>query len=131
MLKNLVPALPLIVVITVVTGILVYWRAEQIGAAAAAPGDEPASRVSLLISYVVASLIFGVAAVVVYGVMEGRYGAAAATNFLRLGVGAAVVLSLLALVALPLMKRGGAAEYVALNLLWGLGYGWFLPRLVG
>lgn len=131
MLKSIVSALPLIVVITIGSALLVYLRAPQLGASSAAPASVPVSPLSLVLSYTAASLIFGVAAVVVYRLMEGRYAAEAAGRFFRLGLGVSLVLSVLAVTLLPMMKRGGAVEYVALNLLWGLGYGWFLPRLLG
>ncbi|NLT43577.1 MAG: hypothetical protein GXX93_12955 [Anaerolineae bacterium] len=131
MAENLVSALPLVVAVTALTAVLVYLRAEQLGAEPGGAGSAPDGRLALVVSYAIAGLIFGAAAVVVYRLMEGRYGAGAADALLRLAVGTAAALSLLAAVVLPRMERGGAAECITLNLVWGLGYGLFLPRLLG
>lgn len=131
MLSDLFSASPLIVAITIITAGLVYGRAEQLGAVTSVSGSNAFSRNSLVSSYMIAGLLFGAAAVEVYRLALGRYGAEGGSVFLKMGIGAAILLSILAVAVMPRMKRGGTAEYIALNLLWGLGYGGLLPLILG
>ena len=94
------------------------WRSRAIGA--------PWPPQTALFS----AIVFGFIAKGVYLWMQTRWGDAGSAYYLWLALGSAVVLSILAFVALPLMKRGGAIEYTVINLLWAGGFGWLLPRLI-
>lgn len=131
MVSDLARAFPLIVGVSIVTAAIAYWRAEEMASMPEPAPIAAATRRSFTSAYLAASLAFGPVAVAAYRWMEGRLLADAAAGFLKLGGGAALGLSVLALVGLPLMRRKGTPKFIALNLLWGLGYGYFLPRLIG
>ncbi len=131
MVRNVLVALLIAVPITLLSVGLVVWRAEAVaGAEEVAAKGLAAVRSSLAGGWLVAGLIFGVMAMLVYRWMLGRWAAEAPRLYLGLAGVLIVALSMLAVVALPMLKRHCLAEYIALHLLWGLGYGWLIPQVI-
>lgn len=81
-------------------------------------------------TWAVISLVFGVAATWVYGVVSGRFGWGL-PQYLGLALGLAVVLTVLAYMKL----YGGeahpyATEWLGLNFAFAVGFGYLIPTLV-
>ncbi len=131
MVRNTLVALLIAVPITLLSVGLVVWRAEAVaGPAEVAAKGLAAVRSSLAGGWLIAGLIFGLMAMLVYRWMLGRWAADAPKLYLELAAGLIVALSVLAVVTLPMLKRHCEVEYIALHLLWGLGYGWLIPQVI-
>ena len=103
----------------VLTAAIMLWRRRAIGA--------PWPPQTALFS----AIVFGFIAKGVYLWMTARWTQTGTSLCLWLALGLAAVLSVGAFVGLPMMKRGGALEFTAINFLWAGGFGWLLPKLVG
>jgi hypothetical protein len=111
MLAEYLKSIWLIVPITLVT----------IGLEAAAMTRMPKTAGSSLPGTLAGFLIFGLG-----------FGFLAILAYLLLAVGCAVLLTLFGFVARPLIHAPWvvAVLWTLMNFLWGLGYGWFLPRIL-
>jgi hypothetical protein len=125
MLSGIYHALWGIVPVSLFSATLVFWRAHRLGSTARL--DIQASghvRWELAWAYLLRGLLFGLLAALLYLWMEQRWPDTAPRFWL--GVGAAGGLSALALI----LSRRGMLEYAALNGVWGLGFGWLVPRVI-
>lgn len=134
MFKNLLTALTVILPITLLSGGLTYWRAEALTEekTAEASSEEPEISATVLTFAAVAfSVIFGLIATALYTWMIGRWPATAFNVYLGLAIGLTIFFSVAAAIVRPAAKMGGVTECIALHILFGAGYGWLLPLLIG
>lgn len=92
-------------------------------------GDQPA-LFSAAIGYLIAGLVFGWLAILVFNWLTHRWPSNAAQIYFLLAIGAATALTGLA-VMMRFVFKSPAADVViwtVMNYLWGIGYGWFLPQ---
>lgn len=131
MMRNLSVALPVIVIIAFLSGGLVYWRADQM----VEPGQIALRGLATVrweeaVGIGFTALIFGLMTSQIYIWLAGQWMEAAAKLYLGFGVAFMAVLTLAAVTVRPLLHLEGIPEVVALNFLWGLGYGWVIPFLI-
>lgn len=127
---NRSPALWAIVAVSVLTGLVSLWRGDRMLAWYPVPLQGIAGRIAISIAFTIAAVIFGLVAQSVYGRMLVNRPDAAAQTYLWIGAGAALVLSVAAVVVYAILKRGPIVAWILLNILWGIGYGWGLPALL-
>jgi hypothetical protein len=118
----------IIVVVSLLSGLFGYWRAEHLGT----PAGTAAQGFSLLrlapaLGFAAGGVLFGWVARRVYLWMSRRWPTRGQAVFLGLAIGCAALLDL----AAAIWRPGNAAECIVLNWLWALGYGWVMPRVVG
>jgi hypothetical protein len=136
MTEDLITALIVIVPVALISAGLVVLRADALSGQTANPGPAHAEEAGaaarrFALGVLVSSLIGGLLISTFYrGVVE-PWSDNAPALFAALGTGLAVVLSIAAAIVRPLLTMGGVLESVALNLLWGVAYGWVLPLLIG
>lgn len=134
MFKNLLTALIVILPVTLLSGGLTYWRAEPLTEekTAEASSEEPEISATVLTFAAVAfSIIFGLIAAALYTWMIGRWPATAFNVYLGLAIGLTIFFSVAAAIVRPAAKMSGVPECIALHILFGAGYGWLLPLLIG
>jgi hypothetical protein len=132
MIEQIGKALPVIIPVSLLTG-LAYLalprlmldrpavEAKGMAAAAAQQG----------VGFVVGSAIFGALIVILYLWVGGRWPGMETEIFVKLGILTFAGFTLLAIVACPLMSTTGRIPiYTLMNLVWAVGYGWFLPHLL-
>lgn len=90
-----------------------------------------AGRIVLAIAFTIAAVIAGLIAQSVYARMLVSRPDAAATTYLWIGLGVAAALTVGGVVVRIVLGRGPVVAWTLLNLAWGIGYGVWLPRLVG
>lgn len=99
---------------------------------ARAPKAAGSSLPGTLFGFILFGLGFGLLAIFVYHQVELRWPATAAQTYLWIAIGAAVLLTLLALI-MPIafkMPWLNVAIWTVENFVWALGYGWFLPQIL-
>lgn len=130
MLNEILAVVLVIMPIALLTGGLVYWRAAQIAEPEriAAEGLAVAARESG-VGMGVLALLFGTVVSFGYVWMFARW-PGVTTIYAAVGLLLALGLSIAAAVVRPRHQLGGVPEVIALNLLWGLGYGWLMPLMV-
>jgi hypothetical protein len=119
-----------IVAVAALTGLVSLWRGEKMLAWYPIPLPGIAGRIALAVAFTVAAVIFGLVAQSVYGRMLINRPDSAARIYLWIGAGAAVVLTVAAIIVTMILKRGPIIAWILLNFLWGIGYGWGLPALL-
>lgn len=133
MIKTLLTALVVIVPVALLSAGLVYWRSEALLEEKEPKADSPPAPEPQVFSLAV--LVFGVIAglliTVLLNWMTGRWPDTGASTFTWISTGAAIVLSVAVVFVRPLANMGGIVECIALHALWGLGYGWVLPAVIG
>jgi len=124
---------PLIIILIVaaVTALIIYQRTPQI-AGEEEINEEGLSRTRQLFTFAftASAVLFGVAVVVTYDFIASRWPSIAQPLFFLGGVVTAGIFSLAAAVVRPREGMGGVPEIIALNFLWGLGYGVVLPYTI-
>ena len=73
------------------------------------------------------ALCFGVIATLAYLLMAQSFPSATRGIFMIAGFGLALLLSVAAIFVRPQAGLGGVPEVIAMNVIWGTGYGWLLP----
>lgn len=135
MVKNLLAALIVIIPVALITGVIVSARIEQIAEPTKIQNRGLVNvRKEDGTGFGMIAFAFGVAASLVYLWAQSRWPELAPNVFLGLGLGLAVLLSVAAAIVRPAAGLRGVPEVIALNLLWGTGYGWAMPlavRLIG
>ncbi len=134
MFKNLLTALIVILPVTLVSGGLTYWRAGPLTEEKtdqAAPKGPEMSAATLTFAAVACSVLFGLIAAALYTWMSGRWPGTAFNVYLGLAIALTVLFNVAAAVVRTTAKMSGIAECIALNTLFGIGYGWLLPLLIG
>ena len=121
-LKSIWLVLP-ITLVTIVLEILVMSRM---------PKSTGSSLGGTLFSFLILSLGFGFLAILTYHWVGNRWPDSAAQVYFLLAIGSAVLLSILAFSMHFVIKSPWSvvALWTGMNFLWGLGYGWFLPRIL-
>jgi hypothetical protein len=121
-LKSIWLVLP-ITLVTVVLEILVMSRM---------PKSAGSSLGGTLFGFLILGLGFGFLAILAYHWVGNRWHDSAAQVYLLLAIGSAVLLSILAFSMHFVIKSPWSvvALWTSMNFLWGLGYGWFLPRIL-
>jgi hypothetical protein len=127
MFAEYVKSLGLIIPATLVTIVLeaIAFARQTKAANASLPGT--------LFGFLIFGLGFGLLAIVVYHWVGNRYPETSAQVYFWLATGSAVALTLLALI-MPLAFKIPwlhVAFWTVENFAWGLGYGWFLPQILG
>lgn len=129
MSENMQALVGVIVVIAVLSALLVAWRAESM----AQPGDlekrglGAVRRDAVLFYGIALPVVVGVITYYVYRWMNGRWPDDAQTYILLLAVAIAVIFTAM---AAAVFKMRGFAEFVILHVLYVIGFGAVLPRLL-
>ena len=129
MSDNMQALVGVIVVIAVLSALLVAWRAESMANTddLARRGVGPVRRDAVLFYGLFLPIVVGVITYYVYRWMDGRWPDSAQLYVLLLAVVIAVVFTVMAAVV---FKMRGFAEFVALHILYVVGFGAVLPRLL-
>jgi hypothetical protein len=118
------------VIVSLLTGIVVFWRGERMLAWYPVPIQGVAGRIVIALVFTIAAAIFGLVANSVYGRLVARRPDTASRIYLWVGLGLAVLLSVAGfIVPSALKKQGPVVAWTVMNFLWGVGYGWVLPWL--
>jgi hypothetical protein len=132
MFKNLLTALIVILPVTLLSGGLTYWRAGPLTEEKTEQVKGPEmSAATLTFAAVAFSVIFGLIAAVLYTWMTGRWPGTAFNVYLGLAIGLTILFNVAAVIVRTTEKMSGIPECIALNTLFGIGYGWLLPLLIG
>ncbi len=127
---NKMMAVWVILPVALLTGLVAFWRAEQVLVWYPIPVKGTAGKIVAAALFSCAAVIFGLVATWVYVWLVGNRPETAAQIYLWIGVGLAVVFSVAAVVASMILKRGPVIAWIVWNFLWGVGYGWVLPVLL-
>ena len=120
-----------IVSVALLTGIVSFWRGEQMLAWYPIPVKGVAGRLVIAVLFAIVAAIFGLVANSVYGRVVASRPDTAAQTYLWVGVGLAILLSVAGfIVPSALKKQGPVIAWTVMNFLWGVGYGWVLPLLL-
>lgn len=124
---------PLIIIFIVasVTALIVYQRTPQIA------GEEEINQEGLTktrrlftIAFPASAVLFGVVITVAYDFTASRWPSVAQPLFFWGSLLLALFLSISAAIIRPREGMGGISEVIALNFLWGIGYGIVLPYAI-
>ena len=124
------PSTWVVVSVSLLTGIVVFWRGERMLAWYPVPLKGVAGRVVIALLFAALSVVFGLVAHAVYGRAMNSRPDTAAQIYAWVGIGLAVLLSIVGVVVATILKRGPTIAWTLLNLLWGVGYGWWMPTLL-
>jgi hypothetical protein len=134
MFENLLTALVIILPVTLLSGGLTYWRAGPLADEKTdeAPSKGPeVSAATLTRAAIAFSVLFGLVAAALYTWIAGRWPSTAFDVFLGLAIVLTILFNVAAVVIRRTEKMSGIPECIALNTLFGMGYGWLLPLLIG
>jgi hypothetical protein len=127
MLNEYVKSLSLIVPVTVVTmgleTLAFHWM----------PKTAKSSLVGTLFGFLIFGLGFGFLAIYAWHWVAGRWAENPAQVYLWFGLAGALLFTILAVVMQFAIKSPWRVVglWTVMNLLWGLSYGWYLPRILG
>jgi len=129
MSRNVLVMLGLIVGIGLVSGILAYLRTASLSTPdeIAAKGLVAIRRDRVSFYSIFMPILVGVIAFFVYRFLNGRAPETAATTLMIIALGIAVVFEVLAGIV---FKMRGFAELTFLHVVYVVGFGWLLPKLV-
>jgi hypothetical protein len=117
--------------VALLTGLVCFWRGEQLLGWYPVPVRETAGRIVIALVFAILAGVFGLVATSVYARLVGNRPDTASQIYLWVGVGLAVLLSVAGfIVPSALRKRGPVVAWTAMNFLWGIGYGWVLPLIL-
>jgi hypothetical protein len=122
-IKSIWIIVPITLVTIVLEGIRMLWT----------PKKAKSSTSGSLFGMLIFGLGFGFLAIMVFNWLNGTWPATAVQMYFWLAVGSAIALTILAAIMPPIFKMRwkDVAVWTALNFIWGLGYGWFLPQVLG
>jgi len=129
-LNNVLISFMVILPVTLISAAVAYLRTDRI-----ASSDQvslkglPAARRASVFSWLTGGLIAGLLFSLLYLWMAGSW-RDAPLIYMESAVALVFLLSLLAVIACPMLKKNCALEYVLLNAIWGLSYGGVLPFLI-
>jgi hypothetical protein len=121
---------PLVVIFLVagITALIVYLRTPEIAGQVEIETEGLARTQRLFtLTFTAGAILFGVVVAVAYNFTANRWPALAQPLFMWGSLAATLLFSIAAAIIRPREGLGGVLEVIALNLLWGLGYGWVLP----
>ncbi len=129
MSDNMQALIGVIVVIAALSALLVAWRAESMAQESDLQnrGLGPVRRDAVLFYGIALPIVVGVITYYVYRWMNGRWPDDAQTYILLLAVLIAVIFTGMAAVV---FKMRGLVEFVILHILYVIGFGAVLPRLL-
>lgn len=124
MFESIGAALPVILLMTLLSVGLVAWRGGEMAKA------YDASKIAVVAGYLVGGLLFGCVAVWVYVWMVGRWPQTAPTIYLWLALGIAMILNIMALSERRMHSGTAVMIWIILNVIWAVGYGWLVPLML-
>ena len=127
---NKIVALQVVLPVAVLSAGVAFWRGEQLLDWYPIPLKGMAGRVVIALVFGVLSVVFGLVAHAVYGRAMNSRPDTAAQIYAWVGIGLAVLLSVVGVVVATILKRGPTIAWTLLNLLWGVGHGWWMPTLL-
>ena len=132
MLLHAGTALLVILAVSVSTRLLVGLRIEQIAEPEklAVQGVDSVRRQDAT-DYTLMALALGALAAIAYSLLASRWPATVDTVFMAGASFMTLSLSAAAAVIRPRAGMAGVPEMLALYLIWGAGYGWLLPIVMG
>ena len=117
--------------VSLLSGIIAFWRGEQLLAWYPIPVKGTAGRIVIALVFAILAVVFGLVAISVYAWVMGHWPDSAPQIYLWLGVGLAILLSIVGVIVPSILKRRGpVVAWTLMNFLWGVGYGWLLPMLL-
>ncbi len=125
LIKQLPATWWLIAAITLVSVVLVQFSGKTM--------LDPArtNRIGLSFNFLIGGIVFGLLAIQMYLWISGWSPANASVIYAWLAAGMTGVLTIAAFALWQVVKDPQTvAIWVALNIMWGAGYGWLIPRLV-
>lgn len=130
MSKSTLVLIMVIISIGLVSGLLGYWRAQSFSTPDefAAKGLAAIRRDRLIFYGLFMPILVGVISYFVYGWITARWSGTGESAFLLLAIAMAFVFTVL---AAAVFRMRGFAEFTALHVLYTVGFGWVMPRLLG
>ena len=129
-LNNILISFMVILPVTLLSVAVAYLRAGRMASLdQVSLKGLPAVRRESVFAWLAGGLIVGLLFSLLYLWMAGSW-RDAPLIYMELAVASVFLLSLLAVIACPMLKKNCALEYVLLNVIWGLGYGGVLPLLI-
>lgn len=120
-----------IVSISLLTGIVAFVRGERMLAWYPLPLKGVVGWIVIAVVFAIVAAIFGAVANSVYGRLITSRPDTAAQIYMWVGIGVAILLTVAGfIVPSALKKQGPVIAWAVMNFLWGVGYGWVLPRLL-
>jgi hypothetical protein len=125
-------ALWVIVPVAALSWIVCFGRGEQLLAWYPIPVKGTAGRIAIASVFAILAVVFGLVAASVYGRVAAARPDTAALIYRWVGLGLAILLSIAGfIVPSALQRKGPVVAWTVTNFLWGVGYGWVLPHLLG
>ena len=120
-----------IVSVSLLTGIVAFVRGERMLGWYPLPLKGVAGWIVIAVVFAIVATIFGLVANSVYGRLVASRPDTAAQIYMWVGIGVAILLTIAGfIVPSALKKQGPVIAWALMNFLWGVGYGWVLPRLL-
>jgi len=130
MFMNIPGALLAVAPVSLLSGAVAFWSGKQPAERYQVPVKGAAARIVMAAVFTIGGFIFGLVAAFVYPWVAGNWPGTAPQIYLGLGVGLAVLFTIMAVVERAILKKGAVVAWTVLNFLWGVGYGALLPLLV-
>lgn len=132
MFENIGKAMLIVVPVALSTGLIVALRIEQIAEPEKLVRDGIAEvRRQDATDFAMISLAFGALCAIGYSLAASRWPEAVNAAFMVGGTALTVVLSAAAAILRPQAGLTGVPEVLLMNFIWGVGYGWLLPIVLG
>jgi hypothetical protein len=128
--NNVLISFMVILPVTLISAAVAYLRADRMASSNQVSSKGlPAVRKANVFAWLTGGLIAGLLFSLLYLRMADSWHNAPLI-YMESAVASFFLLSLLAVIACPMLKKNCAPEYVLLNVIWGLGYGGVLPLLI-
>ncbi len=137
--ENIVATASIVLAVALVSSLLAYYRPDTLGDGATSghptmPGNGAdlgdARAVRAAWRWAGAAVAVGALAATAYLWVDGLWPDRSLQVFVAIGLGGSAVLSVAAAVVRPRRRLTGVPECVALNLVWGVGYGVAIPLIL-
>jgi len=131
MLQNIINSLVVSIPVGILTGIIVFIRAEQfVDAAQVAAKGLAAARLQAALGYFIGAVVFGAIAVFAFQWIANRWPTDYQDLFLKIAIGLGIFFSILAVVVCPMIKLNRVPEFIVMHVIWAGGFGWLMPMLL-